>query len=89
MRLHVAAVAIRAADGVVYSLPPPARHCHVNWWLAARGIPLHKCQLYHHGFELSDGRYANRRTARRIAREAGQLLPRAHATRDLFSEDVW
>lgn len=40
------------------------------------------------GFVTQDGRFVDRREAKRIAYRAGQLIRETHPT-DLFSEDVW
>jgi hypothetical protein len=41
------------------------------------------------GFILSDGLWVDRETAKKVAIEAEQLLPRAVNSKYLFSEDVW
>lgn len=95
-RLRVTRAAIRHR-GQVYSLPPPARHADVMRviWASRPGEYVGQDQ----GFVLNDGRYVDRKTAHRIAKRSGQLIPREGGYRcgevndrdgsDLFSEDVW
>lgn len=79
--------AYRPSDGLVHSMPPPARHHDVVHRLHELG---HKqVQGDEQGFLLSDGRFCRRKPAKRIARDAGQLLARACNLDDLYSEDVW
>lgn len=69
---------------VVISAPPPARH-H-NLFALVKGLPPNES-----GFLLSDGSFADREEALRVALAAGQPLinhPGRHPTR-LFSEDLW
>lgn len=97
-KLTIAAAAIRVGQ-MVYALPSPARHHTVMWWLAGLGpdtkphggpviyaghIPEHE-----QGFITSRGLFVGREAARSIAENAKQLLPRASALPELYSEDVW
>jgi hypothetical protein len=95
-RLRVVRAAIRHR-GHVYSLPQPARHYHVMHLIwDSRG---HEYVGMDQGFTLNDGQYVDRQTAHRVAKRAGQLIPREGGYRsgevndrdgsDLFSEDVW
>jgi hypothetical protein len=85
--LRVVAAAVLTRDGVIHSLPPPDRHHKIVHRLADLG---HKqVEGDEQGFLLSDGRFCRRKAAKHIAREAGQLLERASASEELFSEDVW
>ncbi len=81
-QLRVIAVAIKK-NGVVYTLPPPARHAHV---LALIHLKTNRSFVGSRGqgFILSDGRFAGRFAAARIARMAGQADKHV-----LFSEDLW
>lgn len=85
--LHVVSVAIRLPDGAVYSKPPPARHHTLIRELVQAGheIPIRGDQ----GFLLSNGEFAGRFIALRVARKAGQLLQETSPANGLFSEDVW
>lgn len=69
-------------DGVIYSLPKPARH-HDIMFRIPEG---HVVQPDEQGFLTSEGTFAHRRLAHRIAFKSGQV-----ATMDgqLFSEDLW
>lgn len=84
----VVAAAIVGHDGVVVSLPQPARHYHVIIHMVhilGHPIPITGEQ----GFMLSDGKFARRTYARRCAVANDQLLPRAMKLPELYSEDVW
>jgi hypothetical protein len=87
-QLRIVAAAIRTGDGLVHSLPPPARHHDlVHRLLDAFN---HPCAAEdEQGFLLSNGRFCRRKPAKRIARKAEQLLARASNLDDLYSEDVW
>jgi hypothetical protein len=85
--LHVKFVAIKYTDGYTYAVPRPGRHHTVIGMMADYGhpVPIKGVQ----GFMLSDGTFADRKTAKAIAKEANQLLPTASPSDDLFSEDLW
>jgi hypothetical protein len=87
----IVGVAIRRRDGLILSMPAPARHNDVLrrvWHMnpnprrPVRGIQ---------GFLTSDGLFVDRRDAMKIARVNGQLRPGSAAskTERLFSEDLW
>jgi hypothetical protein len=95
MSERIAAAALNLDVGLI-SLPPPARHNHlINACnqVGYRERPTQEKQ----GFVTSTGRFVGRLEAMRIAKAAGQLIPRAGgflageiSTGDtLFSEDVW
>lgn len=86
--LRVVAVAVLTEDGLVHSLPAPARHYNVVHLLAEK-FNHPSCGTDEQGFLLSDGRFCRRKPAKRVAEEAGQLLERASKLAELFSEDVW
>lgn len=87
--LTVVAAAVRR-DGVVYSLPPPARHHDVIWEICAKcGLSGYQPRVDDQGFLLSDGRYAMRRAAAHVALRSGQVTTVAHPSHGLFSEDLW
>jgi len=85
--LAIVAAAVRLPDGLVCSLPRPARHFNVIRSLASHGIDQQG--NHEQGFLLSDGRFCRRTPARMVAEKAGQILPTAGQTKELFSEDVW
>lgn len=88
--VRIAAAAIRLPDGRVMSLPPPARHHHVLAHALDQGTSREAVCIADQGFVTTGGAWCDRRTALRIAQDAGQLLGEptaAHA--GLFSEDVW
>ena len=83
-------VGVAFTDGkTVISKQRPARHCDV-----VRECPI-ELHDWTQGFLLDTGDFADRRTALKIARKAGQLktghvrspLPRTFS--ELFSEDLW
>lgn len=88
MTLTVERAAIRTPDDVVHSLPRPARHHHVIAAIARSGAYPRR-HGGEQGFVLSDGSFADRRRARLVAEQAGQLLPRDGGLAELYSEDVW
>jgi hypothetical protein len=73
-------------NGLVISLPSPARHCHVQ----QRAVELGLAILGEHeqGFLTSAGRFVRRAPARAIADRAGQLTgePISHV---FTSEELW
>jgi hypothetical protein len=77
---------VRAAvryDGIVWSLPRPARHHHI---IAAHAVVTLRCGSGEQGFLTSEGRFVNRRAAAEIAWIAGQTAVERY---ELFSEDLW
>jgi hypothetical protein len=88
-QLRVVAAAMLMKDGVVVSLPPPARHHTIIRHcvdVLGYAAPINGRDS---GFILSDGSYCDRRKSKIIASAANQLLPRASTLDELFSEDVW
>lgn len=85
--LAVIGVAIIAKGGMMCSLPKPKRHHDVIRAMAASGMdtPI----IGEQGFLLSDGTFATREQAAKIAIKANQLLSRSKGLEQLFSEDVW
>ena len=86
----ITAAAIRF-EGLVWTLPRPARHHHIIQHIAevtgATYVPGGKAQ----GFVDHMGRFVGRESAWGIARLCGQLKPRTPGGEyhTLFSEDVW
>lgn len=77
-------------DGLIYSMPKPARHIDILAKLDALGLSevvLSGTQ----GFLTNLGTFVRREPARRIALSAGQVLESklTISTRELFSEDMW
>jgi hypothetical protein len=73
-------------DGMIYSIPAPARHHNILWKIGRQLPPRNS------GFLLSDGSFADRAFAYRVAENAGQIKPRdssGYNGPDLYSEDVW
>jgi hypothetical protein len=88
VNLTVEKAALRK-DGVVYTLPRPARHSDVIGDMSSRGIQAYGPGV-EQGFVLSDGRFVGRQYAAEVATEAGQILPgRVVRARTLTSEEVW
>lgn len=85
---RIAAAAIRVG-GVVWTLPPPARHCHLlRAWSEAHWTDGEPARIGEHeqGFVTTAGRFVEREDAARIAHAAGQL---AKIISPLCSEDLW
>jgi len=71
-----------------FALPPPARHGECLRLLLS--IFGDECiGLEEQGFVTSAKRFVDRKTARKIADEAGQTSDRDKHLSDLFSEDLW
>jgi hypothetical protein len=88
MKLTVERAAIRHHDGVVFDLPRPKRHHDVISLMVHLGYPRPITGAQ--GFVLSDGRFCDRETALRVAKQSGQLDGKVtHSERQLFSEDLW
>ena len=90
-REHIVAAAIEI-EGLVVSLPQPARHGHVHASCNAAGIPHEVYLRGTQGFLTNTGRFVNRVMAKHIAHRAGQPQMRPESEqhqRDLFSEDLW
>ena len=84
---RIVSAAIRVGD-MIASMPAPARHGHVLRPLCELNNEI--CvQPEDYGFLTDAGKFVDRGEAKRIAREAGQLLPRCSPRDELFSEDVW
>lgn len=92
-RIVVAAI---TQDGMVCSVPRPGRHHHVIRAMATAGIPIPIVGAQ--GFLTSDGLFVDRRSARKIADMAGQIIkscvgpdgaPFKREHDELFSEDLW
>lgn len=82
----IVAAAVRH-DGLVCSLPPPARHHDVLHMMANNGIPQDEQTVQ--GFMTDSGRFVNRVEACQIADAAGQIINKTYPLYELFSEDVW
>lgn len=84
--LTVVAAAI-LQDDIVYTLPPPARHHNIiRMMVEEKGLP--PPIKGEQGFVLSDGRFAMRKSAARVALKAGQCKE-PMSPPWLFSEDLW
>jgi len=85
--LRVVAAAIRKRSGIVFTLPPPARHGGIIYAMAKAGVeaPI----LDEQGFLLNDGTFCKRGRAFRVASDAGQIIKKTAPTDLLFSEDLW
>ena len=71
-------------NGVVYSLPPPARHNHIILHAIKQGVkpPINRIM----GFLISTGEFIGREEAARIAFQSGQIVSQIPT---LFTEDLW
>ena len=74
-QIRVVAVAILTEDGLVHTLPPPARHHDVVHRLVTF-FNHPSDRMDEQGFLLSDGSFCSRRPAKIVARTANQLLSR-------------
>jgi hypothetical protein len=92
MSERIVAAAIQY-DGLVFSMAPPARHCHVMRGMHAVGLmkDVTVDMLREQGFLTSLGRYVSREEGADLALAAGQLVGRTKTggERTLYSEDLW
>lgn len=83
------AIQMPGPGGKLYQLPKPKRHhdvIHMIYAETGERVPGMACQ----GFLTSDGKFANRWQAHRIAWDAGQCPKRRPSQgSELFSEDLW
>ena len=98
MTERIAAAALLLGD-TIFFLPPPARHIDVarHIW-GERGCYFYLTQEVQ-GFVTDTGLFVDREEGHKIAKAAGQLIPRKGGYRDgeindrdgshLFSEDLW
>ena len=87
-KIVAAAISI---EGVILSLPKPARHGHIM--ASANEYVTGSSQIVtaQQGFLTSEGRFVNRIAARQIAYLAGQepIYSGQEGSPELFSEDLW
>ena len=75
--------------GIVCSMPAPARHASIIN-AAVRDLGLEPPFVGEQGFLTSVGRFVNRKEAKFIAFNAGQIRAGANTSNpELFSEDLW
>lgn len=88
--MKIVAAAIRV-EGQILTAPAPARHADLIFGPVGRVLftPETPVLPSQQGFLTDTGRFANRRSAKRIALKAGQLLPMHSPGPELYSEDVW
>lgn len=86
----IVAAAIRATDGAIWTLPPPARHHDIGHYMIACGETSPYPSDYNQGFLDSDMGFLNRLDAHRMAWHCGQLKQMTlHPSGQLFSENLW
>ncbi len=81
----ITAAAIRR-NGLIFSIPPPARHHHIIAEMAKVGVPNSIGD--EQGFTNSRGAFVDRELAGDIALADGQITSLQWPPR-LFSEDLW
>lgn len=87
-------VAIKTDDGIIHTLPRPARHGDIInclWRLYPAAAGRSASDFGEQGFLLTDGTFADRAQAWIVAVMEGQLLPdaRDREVPHLFTEDLW
>ena len=82
----IKSAAIRYRGGF-FVLPAPARHGDIFRTMTNEQIK--EVEIEDQGFMTTEDQYVNRVRARQIAEVAGQLLPTAYKTDELFTEDIW
>jgi len=85
-RLRVVAAAV-SFNGMVYSMPRPARHHNILHSMAMNGL-VKFGSGENQGFLLSDGKFYSRKEAGDIAVKNGQLKKLSYPP-NLYSEDLW
>lgn len=88
-QLTIVAAAIRDVDGVVWSLPQPARHYQIIQHMRESGYAGPVSGEDQQGWLLSDGRFCRRKAGYHVARRAGQLKDGKMIGSVLTSEDLW
>jgi hypothetical protein len=91
---HIISAAIKikgeTGENCIVSLPKPARHHHIIHFLDKNKIyDGSRIYPYMQGFLTSEGRFADRNVAYRIAHHSGQLKEPKIFPPELFSEDLW
>lgn len=87
-QLRVVRAAIRDDNGGVHSVPAPGRHHDVIREMRKRGF-IGFVSGQRQGFLLNNGTFVRRKTAYKIAKEAGQLKNGNTIATVLTSEDLW
>lgn len=83
--MRIVAAAIRA-NGLVMSMPRPARHCHIMAAMPAR--MARAVRPDDQGFLTDTGEFLGREQALDVARHAKQLKREVNSF-ELYSEDLW
>lgn len=84
---NIVSVAIKLDNGLIVSLPSPARHHNVMELLPDEFALVPPDSQ---GFLTDDGNFVRREPARRIALNSGQINDDETSNpRELFSEDLW
>jgi hypothetical protein len=81
---RIAAAAL-VREGVILTMPPPARHHNLVSALNMLGVDPND---WGQGFIDSDGQFLDRFRARQVALRTGQVT-KTRSPSDLFSEDLW
>lgn len=90
MQERIIAAAIRHKEtGQIWTLPAPARHHNIFRIMPESMSSLEMNSKTEQGFETNLRPFVDRKEAKKIARNADQLLDRASKLNILFSEDVW
>ena len=85
--MKIVSVAFKVKEGLILSIPAPARHHNIFRALEANDFPILR-ELEVQGFLLEDGNWISREDARKLAEETGQVTE-FHTSFHLFSEDLW
>lgn len=90
-QVRVVGAAVLTDDGVIHFMPIPHRHHDTVHALhrdrtAEAGVIVARGKQ---GFVLSDGTFADRIAAVKVATDSGQLTKPLHSPPNLYSEDLW
>lgn len=87
-RERIAAAAM-SWKGLIFTLPPPARHHTLCIAMNGAGLPQESHHPHNQGFLTNRGRWVDRQEGVKIATAAGQIIKKTGPAYELFSEDVW
>lgn len=86
---RIECAALRTEEGIVVSLPRPARHHNVIHHMTKDGYTPEAIARCEQGFTTDTLPFLRRKPALRIAQRAGQIIRETAPYHGLFSEDLW
>ena len=89
--MKIVAVALKSKQGLIFTLPAPARHGHVISYMNYDQIKEHPLTA-EQGFLTDEGQFINRKQAMYVATEANQILEHMEhklPKNELYSKHLW